>query len=159
MTDLRQRIPRIRDPRYLSWLRRRLCAVCSKPPLDGRPSGIEAAHLRAANMIIGKEHSGKSEKPHDKWASPLCHSCHAQQHAWGDELGWWVNLKIEPFKLCEDYYRTYRGCTGAPEAEVQRYRKKRKRDKTPKKPPRKIQNRSQPWPTRKFPKHKKRATK
>ena len=152
--ELRQRIPRLREPKYLAWLRNKPCVICRCPPPN------DPAHVSFADMTIGKEHRGKGMKAHDKWALPLCRYHHREQSTWlCGEMAWWYGYQgKDPLALCETYHRNYREETGEPEAEVQRYRIKRKRDKTPKKPPRKIQNRSQPWPTRKFHKLKKRAT-
>ena len=102
MTELRQRQPRIKEPKYLAWLRKQNCACgCGKPP----PS--DAAHLRATSLLYGKEFTG-SGKPHDRWAMPLNRSCHMRQHAFGSEIEWWLaHGVLDPFGRAMRYYSAY----------------------------------------------------
>ncbi len=48
-------------------------------------------------------------KPDDKWALPLRHSCHMDQHNSGmNELTWWQRHGVrDPFALCVSYYARY----------------------------------------------------
>lgn len=92
-----QRQPRERDNRHLAFIRRLSCAAC------GRGGPCDAAHLRAGDITIGKRHTGKAEKPSDRWTAPLCRDCHSIQHS-GAELTFWSALGIDPFDLCQALY-------------------------------------------------------
>ena len=45
-----------------------------------------------------------AEKPDDKFTVPLCVSHHSEQHAWGDERGWWMKYEIDPIKVALALY-------------------------------------------------------
>jgi hypothetical protein len=95
--------PRQRDAGYLQWLRWQRCACGC---LRGPPS--DAAHLRASSLAYDKPISGLGRKPDDKWALPLNHRCHMDQHRHGDEQGWWRDRGVaDPFALCLQHYRRY----------------------------------------------------
>jgi hypothetical protein len=97
---LRQRRPRLLDPKYLAWLRRQRCACgcLQAPPCD-------AAHLRSRSLKYDKE-SG-SGKPDDRWALPLKHDHHMAQHRC-NELQWWRDHGVkDPFALCIEHYQRY----------------------------------------------------
>ena len=99
--SLRQRQPRQKDEGYLRWLRKQRCACgCFQaPPCD-------AAHLRARSLDYNKESGGG--RPDDRWALPLKHFHHMDQHRHGDELGWWAALGISyPFALAIEHYQRY----------------------------------------------------
>jgi hypothetical protein len=68
---------------HLALVRRCGCLSC-----DADPAG-EAAHLR-----IGTS-AGTGLKPGDRWALPLCHACHMEQHAIG-EVTFWRGLDLDP---------------------------------------------------------------
>lgn len=55
-----------------------------------------------------------AEKPDDKWAVPLCRSCHLAQHAFGSELGWWKLTGLDPFEIAIQIYAKYGGTGGMP---------------------------------------------
>lgn len=100
---LRQRRPRTTDKAYLEWLRTQRCACgCfGGPPCD-------AAHIRAESFIYEK-HNALGQKPDDRWALPLTHACHMQQHAHGNELDWWLmHGEHDPFKLAVRHYRRFK---------------------------------------------------
>lgn len=101
--SLRQRRPRQSDPGYLAWLREQRCACGC---LQGPP--CDAAHLRASSYQYGKSITGVGQKPDDKWALPLKHQHHMQQHAYGDERTWWAAHGVpDPFKLAQQFYQRY----------------------------------------------------
>lgn len=101
-----QRQPRLLDPGYLAWLRERPCIACRRPPR------CDAAHLKMAWPALDKPFSG-SLRPDDKYAMPLCRSCHMRQHAHGDELGWWVAQGFfNPPATALKYYAQYGGTGG-----------------------------------------------
>ena len=100
---LKQRQPRLRDPGYLKWLRTQRCACGC---LQGPP--CDAAHLRANSWTYGKDVAGAGSKPDDRWALPLKHAHHMEQHDHGHELGWWAARGVkDPFALCLEYYARY----------------------------------------------------
>jgi hypothetical protein len=101
---LRQRRPRQIDLGYLKWLRAQRCACGC---LQGPP--CDAAHLRASSYKHDKPMTGISAKPDDKWALPLKHQHHMEQHRQGNEIEWWRDRGIrDPFQLCIDHYRRYK---------------------------------------------------
>ncbi len=96
MTELRQREPRIRDAKHLAFVRSQPCCL----PFCKRQA--EAAHLRMANLAIGKELTGKGEKPSDSFCVPLCPYHHRigidSQHNWNEEE-WWELRGIDPWAI------------------------------------------------------------
>jgi len=78
--DLRRRV------RHLVFVRQLACVSCGKAP----PS--EAAHVRTGTD------GGVGVKPGDRYAVPLCASCHAKQHRIG-ELTFWSALRIDPLNV------------------------------------------------------------
>ena len=97
---LRQRKPRLVNDKYLAWLRQQNCACC------GQAGPCDAAHLRASSLKYEKD-SGWG-RPDDKWALPLKHSHHMEQHHHGDELAWWASRGIrDPFKLAIEHYQRF----------------------------------------------------
>lgn len=131
MTELRQKQPRVQEPRYLAWLRKQGCACgCGSPP----PS--DAAHLRAGSIRYKKEYPGLGAKPSDQWALPLNRSCHMRQHAYGDEVGWWSLHGVpDPFGRSMWYYAAYfaQACAAL---------RRKPADAPAKKPPRKPKTRT-----------------
>lgn len=97
MTSLRQRAPRERDERYLSFVRTLACCVCRAPA----PS--EAAHVRMACLEHGKEYTGKGEKPSDRYCTPLCRDCHARQHSMSEEA-FWIMVGKDPLAIAARLY-------------------------------------------------------
>lgn len=90
---LRQRQPREKNNKHLSWIREQPCVVC------GEDTTVEAAHIRVGSLDHDKPHTGMAEKPSDKWVLPLCGKHHREQHAAGDELNWWYSKGFDPFML------------------------------------------------------------
>lgn len=103
-----QRQPRLYDRPYLDWLKTRYCVACSKAP----PS--DPAHIRETSLDDEKPITGMGRKPDDKWAVPLCRTCHAAQHAAGNETEWWKERGLNPFNLARDYYEQFGGGGGKP---------------------------------------------
>lgn len=93
---LRQRDPRQEDPKHLAFVRTQPCCL----PFCRREA--EPAHLRMANLLIGKELTGKGEKPHDKFTVPLCPYHHRTgvdcQHA-SNETEWWERTGLNPWAV------------------------------------------------------------
>jgi hypothetical protein len=101
---MRQRQPRMTNPKYLAWLRTQRCACgCLRgPPCD-------AAHIRSGSGFHKKRHVGIGEKPDDMWAVPLTHACHMEQHAFGNEVNWWIDVKLkDPFLEAINHYRRFK---------------------------------------------------
>jgi hypothetical protein len=89
VSELRQRQPRQKDAKYLDYIRSLPCTIC------GDDTTTEAAHLRTANIALGKDDHGWG-RPSDKWALPLCGAHHREQHTM-NELKFWANYGIDPF--------------------------------------------------------------
>ena len=116
MTELRQRQPRIKDPGFLEFTRNLPCCVC------GAVGRSQAAHIRMANVSLGKEAAGGAQKPDDRWATPLCgpilgafppaRGCHAEQHD-GNEREFWRRACLDPFVIAAWNFARYRA--GKPE--------------------------------------------
>lgn len=79
-----------RDEKHLAMIRQLPCIKCGKGPSD-------AAHVRKASAEHGK--APGIMKPDDKWALPLCHEHHMEQHSQG-ENEFWARLGIDPIALC-----------------------------------------------------------
>lgn len=94
------RNPRIKDAAHLAAIRECDCIICGAWP-------VEAAHIRYPDNNHDKLLTGKGEKPHDKWALPLCHSCHrtgeGAQHSMNERKFWQMH-NINPLKVCEQLY-------------------------------------------------------
>lgn len=104
MTDalLRQRAPRVHDAAHLAFVRTRPCCIkhCNRQ--------AEAAHVRMACLAIGKEYTGKAEKPDDRWTVPLCPYHHrigvGSQHSMG-EAEFWQMVGLNPFQIAADLWK------------------------------------------------------
>jgi hypothetical protein len=88
---LRQRTPRQRDEKHLSFIRQLPCLVTGRTP-------VEAAHVRYADVTRDKPHTGKGEKPDDRFAVPLHWEIHREQHSMG-ERDFWERQGIDPVKV------------------------------------------------------------
>lgn len=132
--QLRQREPRLLDPGYLAFLRKKPCACGC-----GRAAPSEAAHIRIG-LFAGQM------KPHDKHAVPLNRWCHQDapdaQHK--DEKGFWRRRGLDPFAIAARLYAEYGGTGGKA-----RKRRTTIRPRLPKEKRAKIQSRG-------FPKQKRR---
>lgn len=156
MTELRQKQPRIKESKYLAWLRKQSCACGC-----GRAAPSDAAHLRAGSIKYKKEYPGLGAKPSDCWAMPLNRACHLRQHAFGDEILWWSKHGVpDPWGRSMRYYAAYfsqvagKLATGTPKrpfkSGASKPRPHQKRTTVPRKPARKakIAKRENPWPAK-----------
>jgi len=75
-----------RRPQHLAFIRQLSCVVC------GRAGPSEAAHVRSGSD------AGVGMKPSDRYSLPLCDSCHALQHEFG-ELRFWSVVRIDPLNV------------------------------------------------------------
>lgn len=106
MTEVGPKQPRIRDDKYLAFVRRQPCCVCwMVAPSD-------AAHIRMGSQVNRKTAAGMGEKPDDKWAVPLCRpvlgirqGCHKSQHSM-NEAEWWKSHGLDPFGIAKRLYAT-----------------------------------------------------
>src|SRR5215472_16575972 len=78
--DLRRRL------HHLAFVRQLPCVAC------GKAAPSEAAHVRTGTD------GGVGVKPGDRYAVPLCASCHAKQHRIR-ELTFWSALRIDPLNV------------------------------------------------------------
>ena len=96
--------PRKEDGKHLK-------AIRELPSPISLKGGCEAAHIRSGWPTIGKRETGLQEKPDDCWTLPLTSHEHNEQHAYGDELGWWKLHGFTPemvLGLCEALTRLVR---------------------------------------------------
>jgi hypothetical protein len=75
-----------RRVQHLTFVRQLPCIAC------GKAAPSEAAHVRTGTD------SGVGRKPGDRYAVPLCSTCHAKQHRIG-ELTFWSALRIDPLSV------------------------------------------------------------
>jgi hypothetical protein len=146
VTDLRQRDPRQRDDKHLAFVRQQPCCL----PFCKRQA--EPAHLRMDNLAIGKELTGKGEKPHDRYTVPLCPYHHRLgvdcQHSM-NEREWWQLRGIDPWKIAASLWIESGGAARALEPKPTPRPKRVK----PRKPPEqraKIRASNRPIPYRRF---------
>jgi hypothetical protein len=76
----------LRRVQHLAFVRQLPCVACGK-----------AAPSHAAHVRTGTD-GGLAMKPGDRYAVPLCTSCHAKQHRVG-ELTFWSGLRIDPLNV------------------------------------------------------------
>ncbi len=77
-----QRRERVKDRDHLKFVASLPCVVC------GRHGDTQAAHIRFGWARAGKREVGLQEKPDDRWAVPLCTSCHIKQHDTNEKVYW-----------------------------------------------------------------------
>lgn len=93
---------RERDTGYLAFLRRQPCLTCQAPAPN------DAAHLRMASPERGKLPTGMQVKPSDRFAVPLCRTCHTTQHS-GSEARFWAERGLDPFAAADRLFAAYQG--------------------------------------------------
>src|SRR5262249_16915396 len=71
---------------HLAFVRQLSCVAC------GKAAPSDAAHVRTGTD------GGMGSKPGDRFAVPLCTTCHAKQHRVG-ELTFWSTLRIDPLDV------------------------------------------------------------
>lgn len=90
---LRQRLPREENEPHRRFVASLGCLICGA-------TNTQAAHVRYADLTVGKEYCGKQEKPDDCFVVPLCIGHHSHQHAWhAGERDWWDKAGIDPVKV------------------------------------------------------------
>jgi hypothetical protein len=104
MTELRQREPRERCKAYLAHIRTLPCLICSQKS--------EAAHIRMSCREIGKDITGGGRTSSDKWALPLCHDHHMEQHDAGSEIVFWNFYKLDAFVIAARLWDAWQKATG-----------------------------------------------
>jgi hypothetical protein len=83
---------RIRSKEHLRFVARQPCLICGR-----RPS--HAHHVRFAQA------RGLSLKVSDEFTVPLCAIHHTENHATGDERGWWEQHKVDPLKVARSLWK------------------------------------------------------
>lgn len=91
---------RVRDNGYLQFIRRQPCTCCKAAAPN------DAAHLRMASPRHGKQSTGMQVKPSDRFAVPLCRTCHTTQHA-GSEARFWAERGLDPFEVADALFASY----------------------------------------------------
>jgi hypothetical protein len=96
---------RIRSKEHLRFVARQPCLICGRTP-------SHVHHIRYAQS------RGLGLKVSDEFTVPLCAIHHTENHATGDERGWWVQHKIDPLVVASALWRQGRMPSTAP---VQRF--------------------------------------
>jgi len=86
-----KRRPRVEYAAHLKWIRTLPCIITKRP-------GVEAAHIRFADVTWGKHHPGQGQKPDDMWVVPLSPEKHREQHSMNERL-FWQQQGIDPLKI------------------------------------------------------------
>lgn len=89
----RGRDTRLRSPKHLAFIRRRLCAVWFRQDCEGR---VDAAHLRDLSPEIGM-----GIKPSDNWTIGLCRKHHRESE--GREEAFQKEYQIDLLALSLEY--------------------------------------------------------
>jgi hypothetical protein len=90
------RKPQEHNNPYLAWIRTQPCCLCGR-------TNVEAAHIRTSSLEHGKEHTGMQQKSSDRWALPLCHEHHVEQHGMNEREFWASNGVANPAELALKY--------------------------------------------------------
>ena len=83
---------RFRSKEHLRFVARQPCLICGRTP-------SQAHHIRYAQP------RGLALKVSDEFTVPLCAIHHSENHATGDERGWWLTRKIDPLPIAEQLWR------------------------------------------------------
>lgn len=125
-----QRQPRLYDRGFLAFLHTKACCVC------GSRLYVQAAHIRMGL-------TGMMRRPHDKYAVPLCMSCHLTgpnaQHKMSEAKFWEMHRK-DPFEIAFNLYLEYGGDGGKPKGPSKVKARKPKASRAP------FRNGKRPWP-------------
>jgi hypothetical protein len=90
--------PRVKSRGHLDFIKALPCVCC----WADRAVQIQAddpMHIRASSPLHGKEPAGGGQTSDDRWTLPGCRRHHDEQHASGNELGFWMGFGIDPFLL------------------------------------------------------------
>jgi hypothetical protein len=92
---------RHRSKQHLRHVAEQPCLVCGRTP-------SQAHHIRYAQP------RGLALKVSDEFAVPLCAIHHTENHATGDERGWWQTHKIDPLTIARELWEKFnQGITGS----------------------------------------------
>jgi hypothetical protein len=83
---------RIRSKEHLRFVASQPCLICGRTP-------AHAHHIRYA------QRRGVALKVSDEFTVPLCAIHHSENHATGDEKGWWQERKIDPLVVALSLWR------------------------------------------------------
>jgi hypothetical protein len=89
---------RLRDKKYLEWLRSLWCCNCYR-------AGSENVQVVAHHIRIGTN-GGTGIKPGDNHCVPLCVDCHADLHQIG-EATFWENAAKNPHEVSNQFWSRY----------------------------------------------------
>jgi hypothetical protein len=97
-----QRKPRVKDERWLEFVRTQPCCVCNSNV------GVQAHHPRVGTINSGSAKvtgPGMGEKASDRWAVALCDAHHRLVHSEG-ERWFWLSRGLDPFAVALNYAKT-----------------------------------------------------
>lgn len=83
---------RLRSKEHLRFVARQPCLICGRKP-------SHAHHVRFAQP------KGLALKVSDEFTVPLCAIHHTENHATGDERGWWEQHKIDPLEVAHTLWK------------------------------------------------------
>ncbi len=83
-------------PDHLAFIRLLPCLISGARP-------AEAAHIRMGSPLWGKESAGIGKTADDRWAVPLSHQVHMQQHSMGEAM-FWQRHGLDPFVIASRLY-------------------------------------------------------
>jgi hypothetical protein len=83
---------RLRSKDHLRYVGRQPCLICGRAP-------SHAHHVRFAQP------KGLALKVSDEFTVPLCAIHHTENHATGNERGWWEKYKIDPLAVAEGLWK------------------------------------------------------
>jgi hypothetical protein len=87
---------RRRSVHHLKYVMGQPCLLCGRTPSD-------AHHLRFTQP------RAMSSKVSDEYTVPLCRTHHRQLHQSGDEVSWWIAMKIDPLPIAQDLWSASQG--------------------------------------------------
>lgn len=73
--------PRMPDKNHLKFVSDLPCIITGK-------EGVQVCHIRTAFLELGKPHTGRGEKPSDRYVLPMTPEWHEKQHSM-NEIEFW----------------------------------------------------------------------
>jgi hypothetical protein len=97
------KVVRLRDKHHRKFVLRQPCLVCGRLPSD--PHHLTFTQPRALGRRVS-----------DEFMVPVCRLHHRELHRFGDELGWWRRLNIDPVPIALRLWQQTRADDGQAQA-------------------------------------------